>query len=301
MPWNRLPSEKRSVRTAGSRGFDGAKDSVVTSRAAVPDEFRSLGYLRAVGLRGIGAMPPPSRTLGRSPRERPPSDSPHVRIVPLTPARWPELQRLFGRSATTDGCQCMWFFQTSTEYRAGYGAANRTQFRARVGAGAPPGLLAYLDDDVAGWCALGPKDSYSRYTRSRLFGGAWAPGTWAIVCFYVPSDRRGHGLMQRLIAAGVEFAREHGAERVEGYPVVVARGARADASRGYHGFLGPFQRNGFRVVARPSDRRAMVRRELSGSRFTRSPDRRGADGRRGAPSTERGSPRASRGRPSTGA
>ena len=238
--------------------------------------------------------------MGRTEKEPPTRGGtrpdPRVRVVPLIPQRWREFQKLFATSATTRGCQCMWFFQTSAEFRQGYGAGNRRRFRTLVDAERAPGLLAYVGGEVAGWCALGPKEAYSRYARSRLFRGPSDPGTWAIVCFYVPNERRGGGLMGRLIADGVQFARDHGARAVEGYPVVSGPTGRTDPSSGYHGFLGPFRRNGFRVVARPSEGRAIVRRELAERSTSSRPGPREPAARRGGPPKAAASPASSRGR-----
>src|SRR5690606_32344484 len=37
---------------------------------------------------------------------------------PLTPERWPDFERLFGRAGGYGGCWCMWFRQTGKEYEA---------------------------------------------------------------------------------------------------------------------------------------------------------------------------------------
>jgi len=216
-------------------------------------------------------------------------EGPPVRIAPLTTKRWTDLQSLFSESATTDGCQCTWFFRTGPEFRDGYGPGNRNALYDRVLAGGPPGVLAYVGGAPAAWCAFGPREWYPRVDRSRLFRGVGRPGTWAIVCFFVPNRFRGSRLMDRLIEAAVERASEAGASAVEAYPVVVEPGGRTDPGSGYHGFVGPFLRSGFPVVGRPSPARAVVRKELPGASLRGGRRREGGPGPRAAAPTSRGS------------
>jgi acetyltransferase (GNAT) family protein len=212
-----------------------------------------------------------------------------VAVRPLTMEGWPDLQQLFAETPGTVGCQCAWFFRTTPAFREGYGSGNREFLRARLGPGPAPGLLAYVDGSPAAWCAFGPRESYGRLTRSRLFGGPGRPGTWAVVCFFVPSRYRGLRLMDRLIEAAVEGARAAGATGVEAYPVVVEPGRRTDSASGYHGFLRPFVRSGFRVVARPSEARAVVRLELARSRVSGPDAPPAGSGSRGSAPTSTGS------------
>ena len=88
------------------------------------------------------------------------------------------------------------------------------------------------------------------------------PDVWAVSCFVVRREHRGQGLNARLLAAAVDFAREHGARVVEAYPVDTRRAARA-SNELYHGILSVFEDAGFREVARPKPDRAIVELELT--------------------------------------
>ena len=76
---------------------------------------------------------------------------------PLTPERWPDFERLFGRAGGYGGCWCMWFLIPYKEYKAGGPEGNRQQFIELMAATPYPiGLLAYREGEVVGWCATGP-------------------------------------------------------------------------------------------------------------------------------------------------
>ncbi|MFS0704633.1 hypothetical protein AB6N23_08935 [Cellulomonas sp. 179-A 9B4 NHS] len=38
-----------------------------------------------------------------------------------------------------------------------------------------PGVLVYVDDEVAGWCSVAPRSTYRRLLRSRELGAAGLP------------------------------------------------------------------------------------------------------------------------------
>ena len=278
--------------------------------SGVPEPFgRGLSRVDASALRGRPPRrgrtvrgPVASRAgvprLGSMRRNLPPTPE---TIVPATLERWGLLQNLFAGSVTTDRCQCTWFFQERGKFHGGFEGGNREALRGRVGSGPAPGLLALRGSEPVGWCAVGPRTGYSRLARSRMFRAPVDPGAWSIVCFYFLAGSRRSGRMERLIAAAVEFARANGATSIEAYPVVVPPGERTDAASGYHGFLGPFERQGFRRVRDASRWRAVVRKELAPaptSNPSRAPGS-APDPRGGSPSVG-ASPRSSRGPRSTG-
>ncbi len=184
-------------------------------------------------------------------------------ILPLTPARWPDLERLFGSRGACGGCWCMWWRLPRAEFVAGKGAGNRRAFAALVRAGREPGLLAYADGTPVGWCAIAPRAEYVRLARSRTLKPLDDRPAWAITCFFVAKEHRGRGLTVRLAEEAVRFARARGARLIEGYPVDT--GGRAQpAPFVYTGLPGTFAGAGFREAARRSRTRPIFRRTLRG-------------------------------------
>ncbi|WP_422933127.1 GNAT family N-acetyltransferase [Sinomonas sp. P47F7] len=111
-----------------------------------------------------------------------------------------------------------------------------------------PGVLAYVDGDVAGWCSVAPKSSYRRLLNSHTIphlDEEYDP--WAIVCFVVRSRYRKRGLMHELLEGAVEHARSSGAELVEGYPAETT-GEHLDVTSGYVGTTDLFRAHGFEII-----------------------------------------------------
>jgi GNAT superfamily N-acetyltransferase len=179
-------------------------------------------------------------------------------IRPLTPARFPDLERLFGPRGATGGCWCMHPRLTRPVYEAQKGEGNRKAFRRLVERGTVPGILAYEGREPVGWCAIEPREAYPRLTRSRLFQPVDDQPAWAIVCLFVRPDRRGRGVSRALIAGAMAHARRHGARLVEAYPVE-PKGARMPAVFAWTGIASAFRAQGFVEAARRSPTRPLMR------------------------------------------
>ncbi|MGZ8437898.1 MAG: GNAT family N-acetyltransferase [Candidatus Limnocylindrales bacterium] len=92
---------------------------------------------------------------------------------------------------------------------------------------------------------------------------------WSIVCFVVSRRARGRGIARALLAAGIAYARDHGATTLEAYPAEVAEGQRIPSANVYRGTRSMFEAAGFEVVARrqapgAAAARPIVRLQLTG-------------------------------------
>jgi GNAT superfamily N-acetyltransferase len=131
-----------------------------------------------------------------------------------------------------------------------------------------PGILVYVDDDVAGWCSIAPRSQYARLSRTRKLVVLDDDfDAWVAVCFVVRPGFRGHGLMNHLLRGAVEHAQAHGADVIEGYPVLTT-GERVDVISGYVGTSDLFERAGFEIAAETTAvsggrQRVLMRRYLS--------------------------------------
>jgi ribosomal protein S18 acetylase RimI-like enzyme len=192
-------------------------------------------------------------------------------VRPVDAGRWAELERFFGPNGAYSGCWCTYFRRRGREFDEGcrdQGAGNR-RFLARLTAeGEMPGLLGYDGDEPVGWVSVAPRPQFERVLRSpTLRPGLVAddhpddPSVWALVCFWIPRQRRGQGVGGRLLDAAVTYARSNEARVLEAYPVDTA-GRKESTNSLYTGTLRMFLRAGFREVGRRSDRRPVVRRRL---------------------------------------
>lgn len=186
-----------------------------------------------------------------------------VAIHPLTPARWNDLVRLFGPRGAADGCWCMWPRLVAGEYRRRRGASNQRAFHRLVESGPPPGVLAYVDGEPAGWCAIAPRHRLARLERSRVMAAVDDKPVWSVTCFFIGRGHRGRGLTVRLLRAAMKLAAAHGGWLVEGYPTE-PRGKRPPAVFIWTGLRATFERAGFREVARRSPTRPVMRRAVRG-------------------------------------
>jgi GNAT superfamily N-acetyltransferase len=184
-----------------------------------------------------------------------------LQFRPLTSDRFADLETLFGPHGATGGCWCMWWRRTAKEFGASKGEENRAAFRALVEAGAEPGILAYADEEPVGWCAVAPREEYPRLIRSRMLKPMDDRPVWSITCFFVARSFRRRGVTRGLIEAACGFVLGHGGRIVEAYPVAPDDNGYP-AAFAYTGLLSAFLACGFAEVARPSARRAIVRRAL---------------------------------------
>lgn len=180
---------------------------------------------------------------------------------PLTPERWPDLVRLFGERGASSGCWCMYWRLPGSQFRQTSGAEKRQALRGVIESGEIPGILAYVDGQPAGWCAIAPRERLGRLERSRTLKRIDDQPVWSIVCFFVDRRFRRQGLLGRLIDAAVAHARANGARIVEAYPSEPNRD-RVPGVDLYLGVTSTFRAAGFVEVARTPHGDPIVRRVL---------------------------------------
>lgn len=179
---------------------------------------------------------------------------------PATSERWADLERLFGPRGAYSGCWCMFWRLRRSEFGRSSAEERRAGLKGLVDLDEPPGVLAYLGDEPVAWVSLGPRESFPPLERSRTLTRVDDQPVWSIVCFFVAKPYRRKGLMVRLLEGAVAYAAAHGAQIVEAYPVDPPAGQRVSGgSEGYMGLASAFRKTGFVEVARPSERRTIMR------------------------------------------
>jgi GNAT superfamily N-acetyltransferase len=185
-----------------------------------------------------------------------------TRVVPLTPARWKDFEKLFGPRGACAGCWCMEPRQTRSEWERFKGEINRRAMKRLVEKGErPPGLLAYLGKEPVGWISIEPREAFSKLARSRILAPVDDKPVWSIVCFFVDKRHRGRGLSVALIEGAVDHARKQGAQIVEGYPVDPKKGPMPPVFA-FTGLAAAYRKARFKEVARRSPTRPIMRRTL---------------------------------------
>ena len=204
---------------------------------------------------GTGSSPGRRETIPASQRDLP------LEFRPVTASEWPDLQALFGPNGADGGCWCMWWRISRAEFARQAGEGNRRAMEAIIHGGEVPGLLAYHEGRPVGWISVAPRERFPVLDRSRTLRRVDDEPVWSIVCFYVERSWRRNGMSRRLIEAAADYARSNGARILEAYPVDPEH-PTVKGDEAFTGLLPTFLKAGFRVAARRSARRVIVRRSL---------------------------------------
>jgi GNAT superfamily N-acetyltransferase len=177
---------------------------------------------------------------------------------PVTLDLWDDFQTLFTEPGIQNGCWCMWWRLRRADCQHGFGEGNRQAFKAVLESGQVPGILAYHHGAPVGWCAIAPREATATLDRSRTLKRVDDQPVWSITCFFISKPYRRKGITGLLIHAALDYARQHGAQIVEAYPL------RTEITRllPYERFMGiqsTFERVGFKLVTQRTDRRPVMR------------------------------------------
>ena len=135
----------------------------------------------------------------------------------------------------------------------------------RPESGTTSGLVAYLDGEPVGWCAVAPRAAHPRLLlRTRV---PWESRTedktddsvWAVTCFVTRAGFRRRGVSRALAREAVDFARERGARALEGYPMITQPGQEIAWGELHVGSRSIFAAAGFAEVSHPTPRRVVMR------------------------------------------
>ena len=194
-----------------------------------------------------------------------------ISVVPANEATLEELQTVFGTRGQASRCQCQRYKLQRRESFASFPAEERAyRLREQTDCGHPEsdttsGLVAYLDDEPVGWCAVEPRTAYEGLLRNSRV--PWAgraedktdASVWAVTCLFTRAGFRRRGVSRALARAAVDFARKRGARAIEGYPMTTTNVILEELHVGTEGV---FADAGFTEVSRPTLRRVVMRVEL---------------------------------------
>jgi GNAT superfamily N-acetyltransferase len=193
---------------------------------------------------------------------------PALSIVPANEASCEDLQTIFGTRGEASRCQCQRYKLRPREAFRSFPAEERAhRLRLQTECGHPgsattSGLVAYLDGEPVGWCAVEPRPAYTGLVRnSRVPWEGRAEdkaddSVWAVTCLFSRAGFRRRGVSRALARAAVDFARERGARALEGYPMITKD---VIAEELHVGTEGVFAAAGLTVVSRPTPRRVVMR------------------------------------------
>jgi len=208
-----------------------------------------------------------------------------LRIVPANQASWEDLQAVLGTRGEAHRCQCQRYKLQRGEAFKKFPVEERAhRLRTQTECGHPrskttSGLVAYLEGEPVGWCAVEPRTAYPGLVRA--YRVPWegrsedkADDTvWAVTCFVTRAGYRRRGISRVLARAAVEFARERGARALEGYPMLTKPGEDVTWGELHVGKRSVFEVAGLTEVSHPTPRRVVMRIELSSRSASQACDR----------------------------
>ena len=191
-----------------------------------------------------------------------------VRVVPANEASCTDLQTVFGTRGQGARCQCQRYKLRPRESFRSFPAEERAhRLRQQTDCGHPEsdttsGLVAYIDGEPVGWCAVEPRTAYAGLLRN--FRVPWEgraedradDSVWAVTCLFTRAGFRKRGVSRALARAAVDFARERGARAIEGYPITTKNVILEELLVGTESV---FADAGFTEVSRPTLRRVVMR------------------------------------------
>ncbi len=188
-----------------------------------------------------------------------------ITIHPATPERWKDIETLFGERGACGGCWCMYWRLPRKEWESGKGPGNKKALKKIVTGGDAPGVIGYVEDEPIAWCAVAPRKMYSALERSRVLKPVDDKPVWSVSCLFILKTYRRRGVSVRMLEAAAAFARDCGASIVEGYPVEPSSEKAPDPFI-WTGTPSAFRKAGFKEVARRSNTRPIMRRQLGRKR-----------------------------------
>jgi GNAT superfamily N-acetyltransferase len=193
---------------------------------------------------------------------------PALSIVPANRAGCEDLETLFGTRGAAFTCQCQRYKLRPREAFRSFPVEERAdRLRRQTECGHPrspttSGLVAYLDGEPVGWCAVEPRTAYEGLVRNNRV--PWEgraedktdDSVWAVTCLFARAGFRKRGISRALARAAVDFARDRGARAIEGYPITTTAVIGEELHVGTEGV---FADAGFVEVSRPTKRRVVMR------------------------------------------
>ena len=182
----------------------------------------------------------------------------------LTNSNWQQFEMLMGEKGGCGNCWCMLFRLPDKTFRQNKPDGNKKMMRQLVQQQKPVGLIAYLNNEAAGWIALAPREDYLRIENSRTFKRIDDKPVWSITCFFVKKEYRNMGLSKALIKGAVDYAKKKNIKTLEAYPAI-PYSEKVPPPFLWTGVLSAFTANGFDIVKQSGKSRAMVRIEVLNS------------------------------------
>ena len=181
-----------------------------------------------------------------------------LKFYPANKLRWKDIEKLFGERGACGGCWCMSWRLKSSEFEKNKGGKNKNVFKQIVYKGKEPGIIAYLDKEPIGWCAVAPRNEYVRLENSRVLKRIDNEPVWSITCLFIAKPFRRKGISVAILKAAIEHCKNKKVGIVEAYPVIPYNKKMPEAFA-WTGIYSAFLKAGFEDMPRISPSRPIMR------------------------------------------
>jgi GNAT superfamily N-acetyltransferase len=176
----------------------------------------------------------------------------------LDTSTWNDFVELFGERGACGGCWCMAWRQSSSEYAQNKGEKNKRAMKKLVMNEEQLGIIAYHKGKPIGWCAVAPRESYSKLESSRVLKRIDDAPVWSIPCFFLAKEYRRKGLSSEILRGVILFCKKKKVKVLEAYPII-PYSENMPAPFAWTGMLSSFLKAGFVEEKRWSKARPIVR------------------------------------------
>jgi GNAT superfamily N-acetyltransferase len=187
-----------------------------------------------------------------------PSATTTLTFSPLTKETWKDFEHLFGERGACGGCWCMsWRLQRS-EFEKNKGDGNKKEMKKLANSSEQIGIIAYLNNQPFGWCAVAPREQYVKLETARVLKRIDNKPVWSIVCFFLAKEYRRCGFSVELLKGVINYCKKKRVKIIEAYPII-PYSSNMPAAFAWTGFLSSFKKAGFTEEKRWSKARPIVR------------------------------------------
>ena len=191
-------------------------------------------------------------------------------VVPANQASCEDLMAVFGTRGSAAVCYCQRYKLMPREAFSRFPSEERAQrLREQTNCGdreaaETTGIVAYLDGEPVGWCAVEPRPAY--FGLLRVYRTPWEgrdedrtdESVWSVTCVLVRAGYRKRGIAYALAKAAVNHAQVRGARALEAYPMRSETG-EVTWDEIHVGAESIFSAAGMAEVSRPGKRRVVMR------------------------------------------
>jgi GNAT superfamily N-acetyltransferase len=189
-----------------------------------------------------------------------------IEIHPASAERWADMEQLFGSRGGYAGCWCMYWRVRHADFGKINGEKAKAAMQELTKKPIAPGVLAYLDGQVVGWCSVAPRADYVALAHSKDLAPVDDLPVWSIVCFFIDKKFRRKGVSAELLRGAVRYAAENGAQVVEAYPIDMdcerMNGKNLTRYSGFMGIVSVFKRAGFELVKAANEVQWIMRYQI---------------------------------------